>query len=45
IIIVTKKKQDSDRERSRKQGAKGFLVKPVIEKELIKTIEAVLEAS
>ena len=45
VIMVTTKNQDSDREWSRIQGAKGFLVKPVIEKELIKTIEAVLEAS
>ena len=42
VIMVTTKNQDSDREWSRKQGAKGYLVKPVPEKELINTIETVL---
>ena len=42
VIMVTTKNQDSDREWSRKQGAKGYLVKPVPEKELIHTIETVL---
>jgi twitching motility two-component system response regulator PilH len=42
VIIVTTKNQDSDREWSRKQGARGYLVKPVPERELINTIEAVL---
>jgi twitching motility two-component system response regulator PilH len=44
VIMVTTKNQDSDREWSRKQGAKGYLVKPVPEKELIQTIETVLAA-
>ena len=42
VIMVTTKNQASDREWSRKQGAKGYLVKPVPEKELINTIETVL---
>lgn len=44
VVIVTTKNQDSDREWSRKQGAKGYLVKPVPEKELINTIETILAA-
>lgn len=42
VIMVTTKNQDSDREWSRKQGARGYLVKPVPERELINTIETVL---
>jgi twitching motility two-component system response regulator PilH len=42
VIMVTTKNQASDREWSLKQGAKGYLVKPVPEKELINTIETVL---
>ncbi len=42
VIMVTRKNQDSDREWSRKQGARGYLVKPVPERELINTIETVL---
>ena len=42
VIMVTTKNQESDREWSRKQGARGYLVKPVPEKELINTIETVL---
>lgn len=45
VIMVTTKNQDSDREWSRKQGARGYLVKPVPERELISTIETVLAAS
>jgi len=44
VVMVTTKNQDSDREWSRKQGAKGYLVKPVPEKELINTIETILAA-
>ena len=44
VVMVTTKNQDSDREWSRKQGAKGYLVKPVPEKELISTIETILAA-
>ena len=42
VIMVTTKNQDSDREWSRRQGARGYLVKPVPERELINTIETVL---
>ncbi len=42
VIMVTTKNQPSDREWSRKQGARGYLVKPVPEKDLISTIETVL---
>jgi twitching motility two-component system response regulator PilH len=42
VIIVSMKNQESDREWSRKQGARGYLVKPVPEEELIGTIEKVL---
>lgn len=44
VVMVTTKNQDSDREWSRKQGAKGYLVKPVPEKDLINTIETILAA-
>ncbi len=37
VIMVTTKNQPSDREWSRKQGARGYLVKPVPEKDLIDT--------
>ena len=42
VIIVSQKNQESDREWSRKQGARGYLVKPVPEKELIGTIKKIL---
>lgn len=45
VIMVTTKNQQSDREWSRKQGARGYLVKPVPEKDLIDTITTVLSAS
>jgi twitching motility two-component system response regulator PilH len=44
VIMVTTKNQPSDREWSRKQGARGYLVKPVPEKDLIDTIANVLDA-
>ena len=42
VIIVTTKDQETDRVWGRRQGASGYLVKPVSEEELIKTIEAVI---
>ena len=45
VIMVTTKNQPSDREWSRKQGARGYLVKPVPEKELINTIETILSVN
>ena len=42
VIIVTTKDQETDRMWGQRQGAKGYLTKPVDGKLLIKTIESVL---
>lgn len=42
VIIVTTKDQETDRLWGERQGAKGYLTKPVDGKLLLKTIEAVL---
>ncbi|MBU2863459.1 twitching motility response regulator PilH [Reinekea marina] len=42
VVIVTTKDQETDRVWGRRQGASGYLVKPVAEAELLKTIEAVM---
>lgn len=42
VVIVTTKDQETDRVWGRRQGASGYLVKPVTEKELINTIETVM---
>lgn len=42
VIIVTTKDQETDRVWGRRQGASGYLVKPVAEGELLKTIQAVM---
>ena len=42
VIIVTTKDQETDRVWGRRQGAKGYLIKPVEEKLLIETIQQVL---
>lgn len=42
VVIVTTKDQETDRVWGRRQGASGYLVKPVTEDELLKTIEAVM---
>jgi twitching motility two-component system response regulator PilH len=42
VIIVTTKNQDTDRIWSQRQGAVGYLVKPIDEKKLLKTIKEVL---
>jgi twitching motility two-component system response regulator PilH len=42
VVIVTTKDQETDRVWGRRQGASGYLVKPVSEEELTKTIEAVM---
>lgn len=42
VVIVTTKDQETDRVWGRRQGASGYLVKPVAEDELLKTIEAVM---
>ncbi len=42
VVIVTTKDQETDRVWGTRQGAKGYLVKPVNEDALIKTINALL---
>ncbi len=42
VVIVTTKDQETDRVWGRRQGASGYLVKPVNEAELIKTVESVM---
>ncbi len=42
VIIVTSKRQETDRIWGERQGASGYLVKPVDEKLLLKTISSVL---
>lgn len=39
IILVTTKDQETDRVWGLRQGAKGYITKPIDEKELIKTIQ------
>ena len=43
VIIVTTKDQDTDRVWGQRQGAKGYLTKPVDGKMLVDTIEGVLK--
>lgn len=42
VVIVTTKDQETDRVWGRRQGASGYLVKPVSDEDLTKTIEAVM---
>jgi len=42
VVIVTTKDQETDRVWGTRQGAKGYLVKPVSEESLITTIEELL---
>lgn len=42
VVIVTTKDQETDRVWGTRQGAKGYLVKPVNEENLIKTINGLL---
>jgi twitching motility two-component system response regulator PilH len=42
VVIVTTKDQETDRVWGRRQGASGYLVKPVTETQLLETIEAVM---
>ncbi|MCH8531435.1 MAG: twitching motility response regulator PilH [Saccharospirillum sp.] len=42
VVIVTTKDQETDRVWGRRQGASGYLVKPVNEDQLRETVEAVL---
>jgi len=43
VVIVTTKDQETDRVWGTRQGAKGYLVKPVDEDDLIKTIRNLIE--
>lgn len=45
VIIVTTKDQETDRMWGKRQGAKGYLTKPVDESILIKTIKDALSAN
>ncbi len=42
IVIVTTKDQETDRVWGLRQGARGYIVKPVSEKDLINCVESVL---
>ncbi len=42
VVIVTTKDQETDRVWGRRQGASGYLVKPVAEDELLETIAKVI---
>jgi len=42
VLIVTTKDQETDRVWGRRQGASGYLVKPVAEAALLKAIEETL---
>ena len=44
VIVVTTKDQETDKVWGTRQGAKGYLTKPVEESDLIKTLMAVLAA-
>ena len=44
VIIVSSKDQDTDRVWGERQGASGYLTKPVNEKTLITAVNGVLEA-
>lgn len=42
VVIVTTKDQETDKIWGMRQGAKDYLTKPVVEKNLIETIQAIL---
>lgn len=42
ILLVSGKDQETDKQWGFRQGAKGYIVKPVQEKELIKTVQDLL---
>lgn len=44
VVIVTTKDQETDRVWGARQGAKGYLVKPVDKKLLLSTVEQLLQA-
>ncbi len=43
VIIVTTKDQETDKVWGQRQGAKGYLVKPVTEEQLAQTIQSVID--
>jgi twitching motility two-component system response regulator PilH len=43
VVIVTTKDQETDKVWGQRQGAKGYLVKPVSEEMLAKTIQGVID--
>lgn len=43
VIIVTTKDQETDKVWGQRQGAKGYLVKPVTEDQLAQTIQSVID--
>lgn len=45
VIIVTTKDQETDKVWGQRQGAKGYLVKPVDEAELVKTVQAAIDGN
>ncbi len=45
IIIVTTKDQQTDRLWGKRQGAKGYLVKPIDSKQLLDTVEQVMKGA
>ncbi len=45
VIIVTTKDQETDKVWGQRQGAKGYLVKPVTEDQLAQTIQSVIDGA
>lgn len=45
IVIVTTKDQDTDRIWGLRQGAKGYIIKPVSERELVRCVQSALAAN
>ena len=45
IVMVTTKDQETDRVWAKRQGAREYLVKPVSQEELLKSVESLLEGN
>jgi len=45
IVLVSTKSQETDKKWGERQGAKGYLVKPILDKILIDTIQDLLSQS
>jgi len=43
VILISSKNQETDRQWGLRQGAKDYLVKPIADNELIKTINSYLK--